>query len=121
MIKAQDEGGLSSTTTLNIKISDINDKNPEFIGAPYEFSVNEGLDGAPVGQVEAVDGDEGVNSLVRYSLPDDLPFLIDANTGHIRTAMALDYEKNNVSRKKSHLIYVIKKKKKRNDTLKSHT
>lgn len=97
MIKAQDEGGLSSTTTLNIKISDINDKNPEFIGAPYEFSVDEGLDGAPVGQVEAVDGDEGVNSLVSYSLPDDLPFLIDANTGHIRTAMALDYEKNTVS------------------------
>uniref|UniRef100_A0A2S2QWG8 Protocadherin-15 n=1 Tax=Sipha flava TaxID=143950 RepID=A0A2S2QWG8_9HEMI len=95
LIKAQDEGGLSSTTTLNIKISDINDKNPEFIGAPYEFTVNEGIDGAPVGQVEAVDGDEGINAIVHYSLPDDLPFLIDANTGHIRTATALDYEKNN--------------------------
>lgn len=55
------------------------------------------MDGASVGQVEAVDGDEGINALVHYSLPDDLPFLIDANTGHIRTAMALDYEKNNVS------------------------
>lgn len=95
LIKAQDEGGLSSTTTLNIRISDINDKNPEFIGAPYEFSVNEGLDGAPVGQVEAVDGDEGINAVVHYSLPDDLPFLIDANTGHIRTATTLDYEKIN--------------------------
>ncbi|XP_026810458.1 cadherin-99C isoform X2 [Rhopalosiphum maidis] len=95
LIKAQDEGGLASTTTLIIKISDINDKNPEFIGAPYEFSVDEGLDGAPVGKVEAVDGDEGINALVHYSLPDDLPFLIDANTGHIRTATALDYEKNN--------------------------
>lgn len=59
--------------------------------------MDEGLDGAPVGKVEAVDGDEGINALVHYSLPDDLPFLIDANTGHIRTATALDYEKINVS------------------------
>lgn len=70
--------------------------------------MDEGLDGAPVGHVEAVDGDEGINSLVRYSLPDDLPFLIDANTGHIRTASALDYEKNNVSHNKSCLINVKK-------------
>ncbi|XP_050437358.1 cadherin-99C isoform X2 [Adelges cooleyi] len=95
LIKAQDEGGLSSTTTLNIKVSDINDKNPEFIGAPYEFSVAEGVDGAAVGKVEAVDGDEGLNAVIHYSIPDDLPFLIDANSGHIRTAAALDYEKNN--------------------------
>lgn len=59
--------------------------------------MNEGIDGAPVGQVEAIDGDEGINAMVLYSLPDDLPFLIDANTGHIRTAKALDYEKNTVS------------------------
>ncbi|XP_050534289.1 cadherin-99C isoform X2 [Daktulosphaira vitifoliae] len=95
LIKAQDEGGLSSTTTLNIKVSDINDKNPEFIGLPYEFSVEEGVDGAPVGKVEAVDGDEGINSVIHYSIPDDLPFLIDANSGHIRTAMALNYEMTN--------------------------
>lgn len=68
----------------------------------------EGIDGAPVGQVEAVDGDEGINALVHYSLPDDLPFLIDANTGHIRTATALDYEKNNVSRTKSFLLIIHK-------------
>jgi len=69
--------------------------------------VNEGLDGAPVGQVEAVDGDEGINALIHYSLPDDLPFLIDANTGHIRTATTLDYEKINVSRKQSYLICIL--------------
>jgi len=93
---------------LNIRISDINDKNPEFIGAPYEFSVDEGVDGAPVGQVEAVDGDEGINALVHYSLPDDLPFLIDANTGHIRTATTLDYEKTNVNKneKTNRILYV---------------
>lgn len=93
---------------LNIKISDINDKNPEFIGAPYEFSVNEGIDGAPVGQVEAVDEDEGINSVVQYSIPQDLPFFIDANTGHIRTSTALDYEKNNVSKKKKKLLVFIR-------------
>lgn len=28
-----------------------------------------------------------------YSLPDDVPFIVDVNTGDIRTSMALDYEK----------------------------
>lgn len=70
--------------------------------------MNEGVDGAPVGQVEAIDGDEGINALVHYSMPDDLPFLIDANTGHIRTATALDYEKNNVSFKKNYIFVFIK-------------
>lgn len=67
--------------------------------------MDEGLDGAAVGKVEAVDGDEGINALVRYAIPDDLPFFIDANTGHIRTAAALDYEKNNVSTYKLYNIY----------------
>lgn len=42
LIKAEDEGGLSSTATVNIRVSDINDKNPEFVDLPYEFSVKEG-------------------------------------------------------------------------------
>lgn len=88
---------MSSTATVNIKVSDINDKNPEFINLPYVFQVPEGISGAPVGQVKAVDADEGQNAVIRYSLPTDIPFAIDANTGDIRTSMALDYELEQVS------------------------
>ncbi|XP_054267666.1 cadherin-99C-like [Macrosteles quadrilineatus] len=92
LIKAEDEGGLSSTATVNIVVSDINDKNPEFVGLPYEFTVQEGIAGAAVGQVKATDSDEGINAQVSYSLPHDVPFLIDETTGEIKTRAALDYE-----------------------------
>lgn len=42
VIKAEDTGKLSSTATINIKVTDINDKNPEFVGDPYLFHVKEG-------------------------------------------------------------------------------
>lgn len=97
LIKAEDEGGLSSTATVNILVSDINDKNPEFVEMPYEFSVREGIAGAVVGQVKALDADEGVNAVVIYSVPSDVPFTIDSSTGEIKTRAALDYEENKVS------------------------
>ncbi|XP_026679553.1 cadherin-99C-like, partial [Diaphorina citri] len=90
---ATDEGGLSSTATVNIRVTDINDKNPEFQSLPYEFSVPEGQDGLAVGRVHATDADEGQNAVVYYSVPEDIPFVVDANTGDIRTNKALDYEK----------------------------
>ncbi|KAL1123607.1 hypothetical protein AAG570_002683, partial [Ranatra chinensis] len=92
-IKAEDEGGLSSTATVNIRVSDINDKNPEFLGTPYEFSVKEGLVGAHVGRVRATDADEGPNAQLGYSVPGEVPFTIDPETGDIMTSTALDYER----------------------------
>lgn len=92
LIKAEDEGGLSSTATVNILVSDINDKNPEFVKLPYEFSVAEGIAGKTVGQIKATDADEGINAVVSYSLPDDVPFSVDPTTGEIKTRAALDYE-----------------------------
>ncbi|XP_075213856.1 cadherin 99C [Lycorma delicatula] len=92
IIKAEDEGGLSSTATVNIRVSDINDKNPEFTDLPYEFVVKEGAANIKVGQVKAVDADEGINAEVSYSLPSDVPFTIDTHSGEITTKVALDYE-----------------------------
>lgn len=97
IIRAEDEDGLSSTTTVNIKVSDINDKNPEFVNLPYEFIVPEGKNNAHVGQIKAIDADEGQNAVVYYSLPEDVPFIIDVNSGDIRTSIALDYETQPVS------------------------
>ncbi|CAG2061851.1 unnamed protein product, partial [Timema podura] len=45
-----------------------------------------------VGSVHAVDADEGQNAVIYYSLPDDIPFAVDAMTGEIRTKIKLDYE-----------------------------
>lgn len=93
VIKAEDTGGLSSTATVNIKVTDINDKNPEFTDLPYVFRVHEGEANKKVGNVHAVDADEGQNAVIYYSVPGDIPFSIDAMTGEIRTTVALDYEK----------------------------
>lgn len=92
VIKAKDPGRLSSTSTVNIKITDINDKNPEFENAPYEFEVKEGRKNETVGSVHATDADEGINALISYSIPHDVPFKINMQTGEIVTKMSLDYE-----------------------------
>lgn len=100
VIKAEDTGGLSSTATVNVKVTDINDKNPEFTDLPYVFRVYEGEANKKVGSVHAVDADEGQNAVIYYSVPGDIPFSIDAMTGEIRTKMALDYEQQRVGSQK---------------------
>lgn len=94
IIRAEDSGGLASSATVNIKVTDINDKNPEFdeSDVPYVFSIEEGKSNAIVGTVHATDADEGINAEITYSLPADLPFKIDGKSGEIRTKTKLDYE-----------------------------
>ncbi|XP_066582504.1 cadherin-99C isoform X2 [Prorops nasuta] len=95
LIKAEDSGGLYSTATVNIKVTDINDKNPEFEGLPYEFTVKEGEARKLIGRVHAEDADEGVNAEITYFAPDDIPFTVDPETGDVLTKLVLDYEQNN--------------------------
>lgn len=44
LVRAEDAGKLSTTATVNVKVTDINDKNPEFTDSdvPYVFKVKEG-------------------------------------------------------------------------------
>jgi protocadherin-15 len=77
-------------------VTDINDKNPEFVGDPYNFTVKEGLNKTSVGFVRANDADEGINALITYSIPSGLPFDIDNETGEITTSRSLDYESQKV-------------------------
>ncbi|XP_037944037.1 cadherin-99C-like [Teleopsis dalmanni] len=97
IVKAEDNGGLSSSATVNIKVTDINDKNPEFDEStlPYVFQVDEGKMDAFVGIVHATDADEGINAEITYSIPTDIPFAINGKSGEIRTAAPLDYERQN--------------------------
>ncbi|XP_050562726.1 cadherin-99C isoform X4 [Spodoptera frugiperda] len=92
MVRAEDPGRLSSTATVNIKVTDINDNNPKFDEDSYLFHVKEGAANEFVGYVHATDIDEGVNAMVSYSIPTHLPFSIDNGTGMISTKTELDYE-----------------------------
>lgn len=107
LIKAEDTGGLSSTATVNIMVTDINDKNPEFVGLPYEFSVKEGEARKLIGRVHAEDADEGVNAEITYFAPDDIPFTVDPETGNVLTKIVLDYEQNNVSLCSFILLFIL--------------
>lgn len=54
IVKAEDPEGLANTATVTITVGDINDKNPEFVGLPYSFRVDEGLTDAIVGAVKVI-------------------------------------------------------------------
>ena len=51
MVRASDPDGLASTAVINIRVSDINDKNPEFLNTPYTFRTREGEADQFVGRV----------------------------------------------------------------------
>lgn len=74
--------------------ADVNDKNPEFdeSSMPFVFTVFEGKANVTVGTVRATDADEGINAEITYSIPDDLPLIIDDKSGVIKTREELDYE-----------------------------
>lgn len=95
IVKADDNGGLYSSATVSIRVTDINDNNPEFDEStlPYEFQVDESKNDEYVGNVFATDADEGVNAAISYSIPSDVPFRINKTSGEIRTKGKLDYEK----------------------------
>uniref|UniRef100_A0A8C2ZGN5 Protocadherin-15 n=1 Tax=Cyclopterus lumpus TaxID=8103 RepID=A0A8C2ZGN5_CYCLU len=85
--------GGTSTTTVNMVVTDVNDNDPEFdLTIPTNFTVQEEEANVFVGQVMATDPDAGVNGEVRYRIvthPD--LFLIGAN-GSIYTRVPLDRE-----------------------------
>lgn len=95
MIRGEDLGGLFTTAVVNIKVLDANDNAPEFdeTTMPYLFSVDEGKTNAFVGMVQAFDMDEGRNADVVYSLPSNVPFSINKESGEIHTKERLMFKK----------------------------
>ncbi|XP_037637635.1 protocadherin-15-like isoform X7 [Sebastes umbrosus] len=85
--------GGTSTATVNIVVTDVNDNDPEFdLAILTNFTVREEEANLFVGEVLATDPDLGVNGQVRYRIVNhpDL-FLIGAN-GSIYTRVPLDRE-----------------------------
>ncbi|KAM7410428.1 hypothetical protein PAMA_001731 [Pampus argenteus] len=64
-------GGLSGTTTVTVKLSDVNDNPPHFIRSAWSFSVSElAAPGVEVGRLTATDPDLGENAQLEFTILD---------------------------------------------------
>ncbi|XP_012943596.1 protocadherin Fat 4 [Aplysia californica] len=100
VIKATDGGGLSDATTstvsLSVDLTDVNDNYPQFTTTMFVFNVNENVGtSTTVGTVVANDADTGVNGDVTYTKiagSGTAYFDINSSSGAVTVAGAIDYE-----------------------------
>ncbi|XP_054458095.1 cadherin-12-like [Anoplopoma fimbria] len=93
-------GGLASTTTINITLSDVNDNPPRFAKSIFHLRVPESASvGSAVGQIRAHDQDAGSNADVDYAIvPGDEGNMFDiisnsqSQEGVVVLKKTLDYE-----------------------------
>ncbi|KAI5102884.1 cadherin-7, partial [Silurus meridionalis] len=93
-------GGLTTSTTVNVTLSDVNDNPPRFAHKVYQMSIPESAPvGSVVGHVEARDQDLGINAETRYRVIDGKgrdAFDVGADStntyGVITVKQRLDYE-----------------------------
>ncbi|KAF7991481.1 hypothetical protein HCN44_008793 [Aphidius gifuensis] len=99
-IYASDNGSpaATATTIVNINIIDENDNSPIFDKEYYTFDLQENLpSGTIIGCVSANDNDIGKNSLLKYTIvQQNSSFIIDSDTGIIKTRESLDREEKNI-------------------------
>ncbi|XP_028445795.1 protocadherin alpha-8-like [Perca flavescens] len=105
LLTANDGGKPSKSGTINITVivSDVNDNSPKCDKQKYTITIKEN---APAGTflltVNASDSDEGMNSLIEYSLRSKLrklssePFDLNRSTGTLTLKEGLDYEEKQV-------------------------
>ena len=102
IVRAQDLGNppKSNTTQVVISVLDVNDNSPKFSTSNYYQSVAENVpQGYSILQVTAFDPDQGQNSRLEYSIrpvasggQQPLPFVMEKNSGWIKTSKTLDRE-----------------------------
>nr|XP_043900885.1 cadherin-24-like [Solea senegalensis] len=91
-------GGLSGTTTVTVKLSDVNDNPPHFRRSAWSFSVSElAAPGVEVGRLTATDPDLGENAQLEFTILDAEEAEIFNITGRdqegvIELNKLLDYE-----------------------------
>ena len=86
---------LTSTSTLSIHITDVNDNIPIFESSLYNATLLEDADtGTQVSIVSATDADIDNNALISYSIENDFQYLLYVNesSGVITLISPLDYE-----------------------------
>ncbi|XP_019747305.1 protocadherin-15 isoform X3 [Hippocampus comes] len=85
--------GGTSTTTVDIVVTDVNDNDPEFDpAAPTNFTVREEEAHLFVGQVKATDPDAGANGQVSFRIVNHPDLFVVAANGSIYTRVPLDRE-----------------------------
>ncbi|CAL1540461.1 unnamed protein product [Lymnaea stagnalis] len=100
IIKATDGAGASdastSTVSLSIILTDVNDHWPQFALTMFNFNTKENVGvGTTVGTVVATDHDSGLNGALTYTkvLGNGFNYFdIDQTTGIVTTTDAIDYE-----------------------------
>ncbi len=87
---------LSTTATLIVNVTDVNDNPPVFSRSPYRVLVPENVNiGSSIETVEAMDRDSTSNGFLTYSILQDFSsgsVTIDPLTGTLTTIGSLDYE-----------------------------
>ena len=97
-VRAQDGGypARSNSTTVLVRVMDVNDNDPRFYTSLYQESVPENMPvGSTIIRVTAYDNDAGMNSAIIYSLkeaPANMPMEMDANTGSLTITSEFDRE-----------------------------
>lgn len=89
------DGELNSSTTMDIRVSDVQNLPPVFHNSLTAIVEEDALINSHVITLQATDGDRGAPRPVVYDLlsnPYDY-FLLDGNTGELRTAKPLDRER----------------------------
>ena len=86
---------LNTTATVNVSIIDENDNSPQFVNFPFFLQFDENVT-MPliVVQISARDEDSGSNSMLTYSIANDVDnaFSINSTTGEITMVPSLDRE-----------------------------
>lgn len=102
-IKATDANELSAsvTTSVRVKVLDVNDNAPIFSQSSYSKEIDE--EGSPnkyILTVHAKDADDGVNREITYSIIKEknsyIPFHIDPTSGALTNTEKLDRERNSL-------------------------
>ncbi|GFS25356.1 cadherin-23 [Elysia marginata] len=87
---------LSSSTTIQLNLRDINDNSPRFTQSSYSIEISESIKQFPYNflNITATDIDEGENGRVTYKLEGETEnlFVIDEDTGAISLQSAVNYE-----------------------------
>ena len=83
---------LSTSATVQIDVTDVNDNIPVFLNSVFTADVTEHVGSTVVFTAVASDADSGVNAQLRFSLSSNLYFSIDQITGEVNVTGVIDRE-----------------------------
>ncbi|XP_068705618.1 cadherin-23-like isoform X2 [Montipora foliosa] len=97
LVSATDLGkpALSSVTTINITVRDVNDQAPEIHTQDVFYIPENATVGTMIASINATDRDVGNNAQIKFTIisgNDDGKFLLNETTGELFTVDSLDYD-----------------------------